>query len=103
MKACKERKATVEQLETDSAVDDKRFTDRKAALAQGEKDLFTDKKALQDCEAALAKKERDHNAEWNKKMEDLQRLQQSTAQLEKSGAIGRSLGWCTKNDILRNG
>ena len=41
-------------------------------------------KALEDGEAALAQKEKERTGEWNKKMEELKSLQDSSAQLKKS-------------------
>jgi hypothetical protein len=60
------------------------FERRQAALGQRREDFATDKKAL-DCETALVEKENKRSAEWDKKMEELQGLRESSAQLKKTG------------------
>jgi DNA repair exonuclease SbcCD ATPase subunit len=93
VKALEDRKATLDQQENDSATGKKTFDDRTAAFTQKEKEFSASKKALDDREAALAKKEKERSAEWNKKMEELKKLQNSSAQQKKLSAGDSGCGY----------
>ncbi|KAM0708082.1 hypothetical protein Q7P35_004731 [Cladosporium inversicolor] len=79
------RKAALNQQEKDSAAGKKTSDDRNAAFTQKEKGFTTNKKAFEDREATLAKREKERSAEWNKKMDGLQK---SLAEQNKSVAGG---------------
>ena len=93
MRDLEDRKATLDRQEKDSAAGKKTFDDRTAALKKKEKGISADRKALEDREAALAEKEKKRSAEWNKKMEELKGIQNSSAQLKKSNAVGSGCGY----------
>lgn len=93
MKALEDLRATLDQQEKDSATGKRTFDDRNAALTKKEKAVPADRKALEDREAALAEKEKKRSAEWNKKMEELKGLQDSSAQQKKLSTGGSGCGY----------
>jgi hypothetical protein len=66
--ALKDREATLQQHEKDSAAGKKIFEHRKVAFGQRE-DLVADRKALDDRKAALVETDIKRSAEWDKKIE----------------------------------